>query len=175
MKRLVPLGDTFLINPKLAIEIGFKETVVLITIKKLLDVSNNTHNSRKWIYYSYRQLKEDHFPFWSINTTSRVLKSLSDQQLIEHRFLDDKDKINILQNKGVCGAGVGNNVCNWCGVITLVLHEHHYPITKIDGGEDTVLICSNCHNEFHLLEYSLQMTRKGDVKFSVYQAEASSY
>ncbi len=41
--------------------------------------------------------------------------------------------------------------CSWCQCSTLVLHEHHFPIFKKDGGTDTVLICPNCHHEFHCL------------------------
>ena len=41
--------------------------------------------------------------------------------------------------------------CEWCGCFTGFLHNHHYPIPKSKGGEETVSICPNCHSEFHLL------------------------
>ena len=41
--------------------------------------------------------------------------------------------------------------CEWCGKETWIIHEHHFPIEKSEGGKDTVKICSNCHFEYHLL------------------------
>ncbi len=41
--------------------------------------------------------------------------------------------------------------CSWCRGCTLVLHNHHYPITRRDGGTTTVAICPNCHAEYHFL------------------------
>ena len=42
--------------------------------------------------------------------------------------------------------------CAWCKSDTLVLHEHHYPIPKSEGGTDIVKLCPNCHAEYHYLE-----------------------
>lgn len=42
-------------------------------------------------------------------------------------------------------------ICDWCGRHSYVLHEHHYPIMKSDGGTDTVHICPNCHCTFHIV------------------------
>lgn len=39
--------------------------------------------------------------------------------------------------------------CEWCNVKTHILHEHHYPIQKKDGGSDVVKICPNCHCAYH--------------------------
>ena len=47
------------------------------------------------------------------------------------------------------GLGIGNRQCQWCGVKTLYLQEHHYPVLKSKGGKDIVSICANCHSEFH--------------------------
>lgn len=41
--------------------------------------------------------------------------------------------------------------CAWCGGKTFALQEHHYPIPKHKGGTETVLICPNCHYEYHAL------------------------
>jgi hypothetical protein len=43
------------------------------------------------------------------------------------------------------------STCSWCRCVTAWLHEHHYPVTKSDGGSETVDICPNCHAEFHAL------------------------
>lgn len=42
--------------------------------------------------------------------------------------------------------------CEWCECLTTAIQEHHYPISKKDGGTETVKICPNCHYEFHCLE-----------------------
>lgn len=42
--------------------------------------------------------------------------------------------------------------CEWCGKGCYILHEHHYPIPKKDGGTEIVRICPNCHYTFHKLE-----------------------
>lgn len=47
--------------------------------------------------------------------------------------------------------GIGTKQCSWCKCTTVVLHEHHYPISKKDGGTETVSICPNCHYEFYYL------------------------
>lgn len=42
-------------------------------------------------------------------------------------------------------------ICEWCNKETLVIHEHHFPIEKNNGGKETVKICPTCHSEYHLL------------------------
>lgn len=41
--------------------------------------------------------------------------------------------------------------CEWCNKKTLILHNHHFPIPKGDGGTEIVKICPTCHFEYHLL------------------------
>ena len=38
--------------------------------------------------------------------------------------------------------------CQWCEGTTIILHSHHYPIPKCQGGKATVSICPNCHAEY---------------------------
>lgn len=42
-------------------------------------------------------------------------------------------------------------ICDWCGMNSYVLHEHHYPIPRCRGGQDTVHICPNCHYTYHTI------------------------
>lgn len=51
----------------------------------------------------------------------------------------------------------GNLACGWCGINTLVLHEHHYPIPRSQDGTKTVSICPNCHYEFHTMKYLMEV------------------
>ncbi len=57
-----------------------------------------------------------------------------------------------IKNAVLSSKGTGEKTCEWCGCKTSVLNKHHYPVPKRDGGTETVNICSNCHNEFHLRE-----------------------
>lgn len=49
------------------------------------------------------------------------------------------------------GLGSGLFICMWCGAETLKLQTHHYPIPAKDDGTRTVMICANCHYEYHIL------------------------
>ena len=77
----------------------------------------------------------------------RVIKSLKEQGLLNYVCKDNI--VEKLKNKRLAGFGIGNLICQWCGISTSVLHEHHYPIPKIEGGKLTVNICPNCHSEYH--------------------------
>ena len=59
--------------------------------------------------------------------------------------------------------GEGEKTCAWCGCKTTLLHKHHFPIPKRMGGKETVEICSNCHNEFHVLEGQIYGDRHSDI------------
>jgi len=39
--------------------------------------------------------------------------------------------------------------CAWCLQKGSPLCNHHYPVTKADGGTETVRICHNCHGRAH--------------------------
>jgi hypothetical protein len=52
--------------------------------------------------------------------------------------------------------------CEWCKSLTNILHQHHFPDSRLEGGTETVGICPNCHSEYHALESApqLQLTSK---------------
>lgn len=68
-------------------------------------------------------------------------------------FLEDQSpeekEAMIRARKDFYGLGFGHLTCAWCAISTLVLHSHHHPVPKFDGGTETVSICPNCHHEFH--------------------------
>lgn len=64
---------------------------------------------------------------------------------------------NVLKKKNLKNQGIGKRCCNWCNIKTFVLHEHHYPIPKSKGGTETVLICPNCHHEYHSIDFCVQI------------------
>ena len=72
------------------------------------------------------------------SSTNRPILAAEGYEAIKQELLSEKED--------------GGKICEWCGCKTTVLHKHHYPIPKRDGGKETVNICSNCHMEFHAKE-----------------------
>ncbi|MBR5544878.1 MAG: phage protein [Clostridia bacterium] len=68
------------------------------------------------------------------------------------RFVKDAVSYEKIKEEIISNKGQGEKVCEWCGCKTTVLHSHHHPIPKRDGGTEVVKICSNCHHEFHIRE-----------------------
>ncbi len=50
--------------------------------------------------------------------------------------------------------------CSWCEAESCILHAHHFPFKKSQGGIVNVNICPNCHAEFHFLENYYVFTDK---------------
>ena len=67
--------------PKLAIEIGLNEAIILQQIHYWLNQSNHNHDGKKWIYNTYDDWNKQ-FPFWSVMTIRRTITSLEKQNLI---------------------------------------------------------------------------------------------
>lgn len=67
--------------PKLAIEIGLNEAIILQQIHYWLNQSNHNHDGKKWIYNTYDDWNKQ-FPFWSVMTIRRAINSLEKQNLI---------------------------------------------------------------------------------------------
>ena len=73
-------------NPKLAIEIGLNEAIVLQKIHYWL-VNNgrngiNYHNGRYWTFNSIKKWRDEFFPWWSVDTVRRTFKSLESKGLL---------------------------------------------------------------------------------------------
>lgn len=86
-QKRVPLFDTtedqtLRIQKDLACKIGFNEAVVLMQLEYLISISNKEIDGNLWTYQTLEELKEKSFPWWSITTISRALKSLKDQDII---------------------------------------------------------------------------------------------
>jgi len=43
----------------------------------------------------------------------------------------------------------GRETCAWCLRQSPVMHSHHWPIARRDGGAETVEICPTCHATAH--------------------------
>ena len=90
----------------------------------------------------------DALPIIKSNITcfQRKFKRYIELGLIEN---NTSDIVEILKNKELSNKGFGSKKCDWCGINTICLHSHHYPIPKKDNGTKTVNICPNCHSEYH--------------------------
>jgi hypothetical protein len=69
------------LSPKLAEEIGLNESILFLQIEFWISISNNFKEGKKWTYQSIRDILE-FFPFWSVGTIHRTIKSLINQKLI---------------------------------------------------------------------------------------------
>lgn len=137
------------VSRKLAVEIGLHEATVIAAVKELplLDF--------KHIYNI--QMLSNKMPYFNSKTILRIIERLQASEAIRLVEIDDKRKVEFLISKDLNGYGVGNLACGWCGINTLVLHEHHYPIPRSQDGTKTVSICPNCHYEFHTMKYLMEV------------------
>lgn len=78
-----------------------------------------------------------------------LLRRLQEERFIKITEVSQNEIVAILKAKNLHGQGFGDEICSWCGVKTTDLHRHHFPISRRQGGKETVDICSNCHTEFH--------------------------
>lgn len=67
--------------PKLAVEVGLNEAIILQQIHYWLNTSKHHHDGKNWIYNSYPEWQKQ-FPFWSERTIKRTFGSLEKQNLL---------------------------------------------------------------------------------------------
>lgn len=65
------------LSPALAMEIGLNESIVLLQLQYLTEISTYEVDGGKWIRGSLPDLVKEHFPFLSVATLSRVISSLT--------------------------------------------------------------------------------------------------
>lgn len=82
--RLLTFNDPhpMRIDRDLAAEIGLNESIVLLQIEFLISISSNERDGRRWTYQSLDDLKQVYFPWWSVATLHRIVRSLADKNLI---------------------------------------------------------------------------------------------
>lgn len=73
-------------NPRLAVEIGLNESIVLQKIHYWI-VNNerngiNYYEGRYWTFNSIKKWRDDFFPWWSVDTVKRTFKSLENKELL---------------------------------------------------------------------------------------------
>lgn len=90
----------------------------------------------------------------NLETTIYAISSLKQTGLIEEYIIDLNDILSFLKNKTPQKIDEACEICEWCKGTSFILHSHHYPKKKADGGTNTVNICASCHCEFHFLQDS---------------------
>lgn len=98
------------------------------------------------------------------STIKNSVKQLIKKECILIQKINNEELVNSLKNKNMNGLGYGHLTCSWCGVKTTTMHYHHYPLSKKNGGKNTIPICPNCHHEFHYNESSTKIKLNVDIK-----------
>lgn len=93
-------------------------------------------------------------------TVSRLLKSLIGLNLVALKEVSPEEARDICRSKTSQRLDGCSSACQWCLGSTVVLHNHHYPIPRARGGRQTVLICPNCHYEYHSLIRGLYLVNR---------------
>jgi len=78
--RLFILNDPYPLRicKALADEIGLNESIVLLQLEYLIGISTtDTTDGELWTRQSLSNLKDEHFPWWSVPTISRIIQNLS--------------------------------------------------------------------------------------------------
>lgn len=70
------------LNPALACEIGLNESLILLQLEFWISISDNQRDGQQWTYQSTRDIRSKAFPFWSVMTINRTIKSLESMELI---------------------------------------------------------------------------------------------
>mgnify|MGYP000881665857 CR=1 FL=1 len=97
MNKLLIAESPLQVLPSLAQAIGLNEAIVLQQLHYLLRNSDATHDGSKWVCLAYDDWHNNHFPFWSISTLKRIVKSLDARQLISktskyNRYAQDQTR-----------------------------------------------------------------------------------
>lgn len=67
--------------PGLAMRIGLNESIFLQQLHYWLDRSVNVKEGHRWVYNTAKEWQEQ-FPFWSVNTIRRIIKSLEEKGFV---------------------------------------------------------------------------------------------
>lgn len=83
MSKLIMTEKPLCILPTLAMQVGFKEALILQCLKECLenDPHSTSINEKIWVRKTYDDWQKD-LPFWSVETIKRIISSLEEQRLI---------------------------------------------------------------------------------------------
>jgi hypothetical protein len=123
------------------------------------DVENSTFVS-DWLIRNIRPFKLVK-SIWKLIEVYKDLprdewKKLFKAGYAEEYQLTEDEVIEILKSKTPQFFPGATKYCHWCKGTSCILHEHHYPVKKSKGGQETINICPSCHSEFHFLSDNKQ-------------------
>lgn len=99
MSKLLLNEYPLLVSPTLAVKIGLNESLILQQIHYWLEINKKANknfvDNYYWTFNSYEQWQEQ-FPFWSIPTIVRAIKSLEKMKLV---ISDNHNKLKIDRTK----------------------------------------------------------------------------
>jgi hypothetical protein len=87
--------------------------------------------------------------------TRRLFRRLNKIGFLVGTKMQDSEIVLLLKGEKPQLLAKADLFCEWCKGQTTLIHKHHYPTKKSDGGVDTVSICASCHAEFHGLQASV--------------------
>ncbi len=82
IRKLLFVDKPLVVNPRLASEIGLNEAIVLQQISYWIDRAQYEYEGKAWMHKTADEWEVE-FPFWSIPTIRRVLKSLEKSKYIK--------------------------------------------------------------------------------------------
>lgn len=81
MSKLLMNERPLMVMPSLAVKIGLSEAIFLQQLHYWIEISSNVKEGHKWVYNTVQEWQEQ-FPFWSVSTIRRTIKSLETKDLI---------------------------------------------------------------------------------------------
>lgn len=81
MTKLLLNEKPLIVMPGLAVKIGLNESIFIQQLHYWLDKSTNVKEGHRWVYNSAKEWQKQ-FPFWSVPTIRRIVKSLEDKELV---------------------------------------------------------------------------------------------
>jgi hypothetical protein len=81
LSRLLINEQPLQVLPSLAVAVGLNRAIFLQQLHYWLLKSEHHYDGRAWVYNTYDAWLEQ-FPFWSLNTLTRIVRSLEDERLI---------------------------------------------------------------------------------------------
>lgn len=86
MSKLLFDSNPLIIIRELACKIGLNEAIVLQQVHYWVvnnkEKQRNFYDGRYWVYNSLTEWQENNFPFWSVDTVARAIKSLETKKIL---------------------------------------------------------------------------------------------
>lgn len=93
MSALLIAENPLMVLPSLAVAVGLNEAIVLQQVHYWLTraeqpregnrLMGRFQDGRRWIYNNYEDWRAQNFPFWSVSTIRRAIRSLEERKLLE--------------------------------------------------------------------------------------------